>query len=238
MSTTTLLLFPHAGGAPTYYAPFAREFTPAVRRIAVPYPGRSGTHDIATLDGIEALADELWRKVSPETLGDTRVAFFGHSMGALVGFEMARRFAAAGSPIDGLFVSACAAPGHSGFDDVEDSDEGLIAAAATMTGIDPALLAHEEFSARILPTLRGFRAITRYRPGASAALACPIRAYAGSEDVIATSERMVPWAERTTADFGLRGFTGHHFYLADHLSDLAGDVEATLARWRDAQPSI
>ncbi|NMD55261.1 MULTISPECIES: thioesterase II family protein [Tsukamurella] len=229
MSEATLFIFPHAGGAPAYYAPFAQRFSPAVTRVAVPYPGRGGTHDVAGLSSIEALADRLWRKLSPERVGDGAVAFFGHSMGGLVAFEMARRFAAAGRPVDALFVSACAAPGHSGFGDLADSDDALLAAAADMTGIDARALANEEFAARILPTLRGFHAITRYRVPEDALLACPIRAYGGSDDRIANENNIQPWASRTTNDFQLRIFDGHHFYLEDHGAEVAADVEHCLA---------
>lgn len=225
VSTATLFIFPHAGGAPSYYAPFAQRFSPAIRRIAVPYPGRGGTHDVSSLDGIEQLVDRLWRKLSPETVGDGPIAFFGHSMGALVAFETARRFAAQGRAVDALFVSACAAPGHSGFDDIGGTDDALLAAAASMTGIDPRLLAHEEFAPRILPTLRGFQAITRYRAPAEAVLECPIHAYAGTNDEIATVESMRHWVDRTSRTFDLTTFEGHHFYLEECAADLAADIE-------------
>ncbi|GIZ99331.1 MULTISPECIES: thioesterase II family protein [Tsukamurella] len=229
MNTVKLFLFPHAGGAPSYYVPLAREFTSGVRRIAVPYPGRDGAHDVATLSSIEELVDGLWRKLSPERVDDgSPIAFFGHSMGSLVAFEMARRFAEAGRPVDALFVSACAAPGHAGFDDVADSDDGLLGAAASMTGIDAALLEHDAFASRILPTLRGFRAITRYRAPDEAVLNCPIRAYVGESDEIATVNNMSKWASRTVSGFGMRIFTGHHFYLSDHLATLAADIETSL----------
>lgn len=228
VTDTTLLIFPHAGGAPAYYAPLAREFSADVRCIAVPYPGRGGMHDVASLNSIEDLADRLGAKLTPERVGTGRVAFFGHSMGALVAFETARRFAAAGRPVDALFVSACAAPGHSGFDDLDDSDEALLAKAAAMTGIDRQLLVHEEFAARILPTLRGFRAITQYRVPDEVVLATPLRAYAATDDVIATVESMRQWEVRTSAEFTLRSFDGHHFYVDDHAAALASDVEGAL----------
>lgn len=234
VSEATLFIFPHAGGAPAYYAPFAQRFSPALKRVAVPYPGRGGTHDVAGLSSIETLADRLWRKLSPERVGDGPVAFFGHSMGGLVAFEMARRFAAADRPVDALFVSACAAPGYSGFGDLEDSDDALLAAAADMTGIDAKVLANEEFAARFLPTLRGFHAITRYRVPDDALLHCPIRAYGGADDRIANETNMRVWASRTTGDFQLRMFDGHHFYLQDHAAEVAADVERHVAAARSA----
>ncbi|MDF0529303.1 alpha/beta fold hydrolase [Tsukamurella sp. 8F] len=231
----TLYVFPHAGGSPSYYVPLAAAFGPDVRVVGVPYPGRGGAHDVAGLTGIEALADAVSARLSPATAAEGPIAFFGHSMGALVAFETACRFESAGRAVDGLFVSACAAPGESGFDVAADDAE-LLDAAARMTGADPALLRSEEFSARILPTLRGFQAITAYRPDAARRVTSAIRAYSGETDEIATAERMSGWAARTSGYLGLRSFPGHHFYLGDHAGDVAADIEATLRRGAAARP--
>ena len=107
---TTLYVFPHAGGSPKYYVPFAKAFTSDVKRIAVQYPGRDGSHDLGSFKTIPDLAERV-TDLLPAT-HDGPVAFFGHSMGALVAFEVARRFEAAGRPVSALFVSASAAPGR------------------------------------------------------------------------------------------------------------------------------
>jgi surfactin synthase thioesterase subunit len=164
-----------------------------------------------------------------ESLGG--VAFFGHSMGGLVAFEVARRFEAAGNPIAALFVSACAAPGRSGYDYIPESDRGLLSAVSEMTGANPEFLENEEFAARILPTLRGFKAITNYECPPDATVSCPIYAFLGDDDEVATHEKVVPWSQRTTSEFTLRVFPGHHFYLNDHLADLVADVEDKISSW-------
>ena len=93
---------------------------------------------------------------------DGKVAFFGHSMGALLAFEVAHRLEAAGRPIAALFVSACAAPGRIGYEHIPESDRGLLDAVSEMTGVNPEFLENAEFAAKILPTLRGFKAIANY----------------------------------------------------------------------------
>jgi len=129
-----LYIFPHAGGSAQYYVPFANAFSSDIKRIAVQYPGRSGTHDLAAFTNISDLADGVCRMLSPLDQSDGRVAFFGHSMGALLAFEVARRFEAAGSPVAALFVSACAAPGRIGYEYIPESDRGLLTAVSEMTG--------------------------------------------------------------------------------------------------------
>ena len=225
MTPPRLFIFPHAGGSAQYYVPFAKAFSADIKRIAVQYPGKRGKHDLASFTGISDLADQVCRMVPPTEPTNNKVAFFGHSMGGLVAFEVARRFEAAANPISALFVSACSAPGRSGYDAISNSDSGLLNAVSEMTGVNPEFLENEEFAASILPTLRGLRAIADYQCPPEAALSCPITAFLGDNDDIATLDKVKPWSERTTSDFSLRVFTGHHFYLEDHLPELAAHIE-------------
>ncbi len=143
----------------------------------------------------------------------------------LLAFEVARRFEAAGSPIAALFVSAAAAPGHVGYEHIPESDQGLLAAVSEMTGVNPEFLENEEFAASILPTLRGLKAISKYDCPPEVKLSCPISAFLGNDDEVANYEKVLPWSERTTAEFSIKVFPGHHFYLTDHISELVGEIE-------------
>ena len=151
-------------------------------------------------------------------------------MGGLVAFEVARRLHEAGTGIGALFVSAIAAPGRVGYDYIPDSDRGLLDAVSQMTGVNPEFLENEEFAARILPTLRGFKAITKYECAPDAAIACPIFAYYADDDEVATREKVAPWSGRTTSECVLREFPGHHFYLTEHLPELVGDIEERISQ--------
>lgn len=224
----TLYIFPHAGGSAEFYVPFAKAFTSDIKRIAVRYPGRGGNHDLGSFTSISDLADKVCRMLPAPDTSDETVAFFGHSMGGLLAFEVARRFEVAGSPIAALFLSACGAPGRFGYDHVPESDRGLLDAVSEVTGVNPEFLENEEFAARILPTLRGLKAISNYDCPPDAKLSCPISAFFGDEDDVATYEKMQPWSERTTAEFSLRAFPGHHFYLTDHIPELVSEVESKI----------
>lgn len=223
-----LFIFPHAGGSAQYYIPFSKTFTTDVKRVAVQYPGQRGKQDFASFTSLPALADEVCKMVSPDKDHGGPIAFFGHSMGGLLAFEVARRFEEAGRPISALFVSAVAAPGLVGYDDIPDTDDGLLAAVSTMTGANPEFMNNPEFAAAILPTLRGLKAIAAYTCPPEVTLSCPIHAFYGDDDEIATADKVRPWEQRTTAGFTMRDFKGHHFYLNDHLDDLVPDVEAKI----------
>jgi surfactin synthase thioesterase subunit len=223
--TPKLYIFPHAGGSVQYYVPFAKAFDNDIKRIAVQYPGRRGTHDLASFVSIPDLASRVCQMLSPLDQSDGKIAFFGHSMGALLAFEVARRFEAAGNAIAALFVSACAAPGRIGYEYIPESDRGLLNAVSEMTGASPEFLENEEFAAKILPTLRGLKAIANYECPPDATVSCPIFAFLGDDDEVATYEKVVPWSQRTTSEFTARVFPGHHFYLNDHLPELVKDIE-------------
>jgi surfactin synthase thioesterase subunit len=198
-----LFIFPHAGGSAEFYVPFAKAFASDIKRVAVRYPGRGGNHE------------------GPQ---DT-ITFFGHSMGGLLAFEVARRFEQAGSPIAALFVSAVAAPGHVGYEHVPESDRGLLDAVSEMTGVNPEFLENEEFAASILPTLRGLKAISKYDCPPEEKLSCPISAFLGDDDEVATPAKVQPWSQRTTSEFSMKVFPGHHFYLTDHIAELVSEIE-------------
>ncbi|HEU4363403.1 MAG TPA: alpha/beta fold hydrolase, partial [Mycobacterium sp.] len=167
-----LYIFPHAGGSAQYYVPFADTFTSDVKRIAVQYPGRRGSHDLGAFTSIQDLADRVCKMLGALDQTDGRAAFFGHSMGALLAFEVARRFDEAGNPIAALFVSASGAPGRVGYDHIPESDRGLLNAVSEMTGVNPEFLENEEFAAKILPTLRGLKAIANYQCPPGATVSC------------------------------------------------------------------
>lgn len=220
-----LFIFPHAGGTPQYYVPFAKSFTTDIKRIAVRYPRQGGKQDFGSFTSLPVVADEICKMVSPDKDHGGPVVFFGHSMGGLLAFEVARRFDEAGRPIAALFVSAVAAPGLVGYDDIPDTDEGLLAAVSTLTGADPEFMNNPEFAAAILPTLRGLKAIANYSCPPEVTLSCPIHAFYGDDDDIATADKVLPWRERTTGGFSAREFAGDHFYLTDHLGEVVTDVE-------------
>lgn len=200
-----------------------------VKRVAVQYPGKGGTHDLASFTSISELADEVCRKLPPIGEDSPNIAFFGHSMGGLVAFEVARRLEADGHGIGALFVSAVAAPGRVGYDYIPDSDRGLLDAVSQMMGVNPEFLENEEFAARILPTLRGLKAISKYECPPEAVLSCPIFVFYADDDEVATLEKVEPWAQRTTAECVVRKFAGHHFYLTENLLDLVTDIEGKLS---------
>lgn len=218
----TLYIFPHTGGSADFYVPFARAFTGGTRCVAVQYPGKRAGKDLSQYTSIPDLADRLCGMLKPDEIPAGEVAFFGHSMGALLAFEVALRFEQAGNPIAALFVSASAAPGLlRRVANLQGSDAQLLNMVSQVTGANPEFLNDEQFAATILPTLRGLKAVTAYESPPEAKVSCPIHALMADDDELGTEELMAPWRDRTTAGFDLTVFAGNHFYINANLPELA-----------------
>lgn len=230
-----LYIFPHTGGSAEFYVPFARAFTGGTKCVAVQYPGKRAGKDLSQYTSIPDLADRLCVMLKPEESPAGEVAFFGHSMGALLAFEVALRFEQAGNPIAALFVSASAAPGLlRRVANLEGSDAQLLTMVSQVTGANPEFLNNEHFAATILPTLRGLKAVAAYESPPESKVSCPIHALMADNDELGTAELMAPWEQRTTASFDLTVFPGDHFYINTNLPQLARWVEERVRPGRAA----
>jgi surfactin synthase thioesterase subunit len=224
-----LYIFPHAGASVDFYVPFSRAFSAEIKRVAVQYPRRRACHDLPPMTSIPALADDIYKMLTASDESGSDVALFAHSMGAMFAFEVARRYESTGNPIAALFVSASAAPSRMQYEHLPGSDRQLLDAVTDVTGLKPEFLENEQFATTILPTLRSLRAIADYACPPGATVSCPIYAFLGDNDEIATYEDVVAWADHTTSEFGVRVFPGGHHYINGNLRELVKDIEAKIS---------
>ncbi|MFC8126210.1 thioesterase II family protein [Streptomyces sp. NPDC057302] len=218
-ATARLLCFPHAGGSATYYNPLAHSPTlpPETDVLAVQYPGRQDRRRERFMDNIPELADRITTALAPYI--DRPLVFFGHSMGAVLAFEVAQRLREQQeSRLAWLFVSGRRAPSRFRkgtvhlLGDAELTDE-----LRRIGGTDPLFLDDEELMAEILPVVRNdYRAVEQYRWTPSQRLGCPITALAGDRDKQTAPDDVAAWQQHTEGPFDLHVFSGGHFYLDTH----------------------
>jgi surfactin synthase thioesterase subunit len=225
-----LVCFPHAGGSANFYLPASRLLSPAVEVLAVQYPGRQDRRLEPAVDNIPDLADHVFGAV--RTVADRPLALWGHSMGAVLAFEVALRLHRHGLPAPvRLFVSGRRAPSCHRDERVhERGDEALVAELRALGGTASTLLSDPELREMIMPALRAdYRAIEtyRYRPGPR--LSCPLTVLTGDRDPHVTLDEARAWAERTTAPTELRVFPGGHFFLVDQAAAVIEHVSRRLA---------
>ena len=223
-----LMCFPHAGGSASYFFPLSKRLSPGIDVLGVQYPGRQDRYREPRIEDLGELADRVHEAVAEVT--DLPVAFFGHSLGATLAFEVTRRMA---RPPLVLFASARRAPSRqrppSEYVHVLD-DDGVVEEVLRLSGGENTMLADDELRALFLPTLRSdYRAVETYRPDPpDAAVACPIVAVTGDADPMTPVDIAALWRAHTTGDFTLKVFPGGHFYLEQHGDDLGRLIAETL----------
>jgi pyochelin biosynthetic protein PchC len=211
---TSLVCFPHAGGAAAFYTPWARLLPPDVELVAVQYPGRQDRVGEPPAGTMDELAGAVAEALRADRAG-RELVLFGHSMGASVAWETALRLEGSGRGPRHVVVSGRPGPGRQrpGTVHLRD-DDGLAAELRRLGGTHGDLLDDPEVRALLLPAVRAdYRLIETYRPDTAARLRCPLTAVTGDRDEEATEAEVAVW--RTATDGPFTGFVlpGGHFYL-------------------------
>lgn len=222
-----LICFPFAGGGASAFFGWSSLLPPEIELCAVQLPGREHRrHEplIVEMDRlVAAAADEL-----ALLLAGRPFAFYGHSLGAIVAFELARTLRRRGLPAPrALVVGACPAPqlSRAGRQRLHTlADDALIDRLRRFEGTPEAILQSAELMALFLPVLRAdFALFETYTCRPEPPLDCRIEALAGSDDREAPRGEMEPWRDQTACGFNLATIPGGHFF---HRSS-----QATVVDW-------
>ncbi|KOX50641.1 thioesterase II family protein [Streptomyces sp. NRRL F-6492] len=226
-----LVCFPHAGGSASFYFPVSRALAPGADVFVAQYPGRQDRRTEPVVTDIGELADRIADDLAARA-DDRPIVLFGHSMGALVAFEVAHRLRARGAGPASLVVSGRRAP-HLYRDDAvhRRSDDGLVAELKDLSGTDAGLLGDDEILRMILPAIRGdYRAVETYRlADGTAPLDCPVLALVGDSDPRVDVDEVRGWERHTTADFALAVLPGGHFYLVQEQAAVLAALRERIA---------
>jgi surfactin synthase thioesterase subunit len=225
--TPRLVCFPHAGGAAATFRPLAKELEPDVEVVAVQYPGRQDRRHERPATDLAAMAADL-AAVLDELPASSGVGYLGHSMGAVLAFEVARRVA---RRPEVLLASASRSPANVWIDPaIVAGEQALEREILALGATTPEVLAHPDLRAMVLPAVRAdYAALAAYRARPGATVPIPIVALVGDADPRVSVAHAARWAEHTSGRFELKVFPGGHFYLIPRLSELARTVEAELA---------
>lgn len=215
-ASSRLVCFPHAGGSASYFYPIASQLRPDVEVLAVQYPGHEERHAEPAIGDLGRLADELAIELRPYLREDT--VFLGHSMGAIVAFEVALRLERdCETGPAALIASGQAAPSRRQDGSVHLRDDaGLIGELQRLGGTGSALFQDSQLCRQLLPAIRNdYRAIETYRCSPSAMLSCPITVFTGAADPEVSIAEAWAWERHSSADVEVQVFPGGHFFLAD-----------------------
>jgi medium-chain acyl-[acyl-carrier-protein] hydrolase len=212
-----LFCFPYAGGGASIYRGWQEALPPEIEVCPVQPPGRENRLSEKRFLRVGPLAEAITEAIRPLT--DLPFAFFGHSLGAVVAYETARRLRESGGPGPvQIIVSARRAPGVPPRDEPTYSlpPDEFRAKLEELEGTPEAVLEHPELMELMEPLLRAdFELNDTYEPSSGSPLDCPVTVFGGLEDPDVDREHLEPWREITRGAFRLRMFAGGHFFLHD-----------------------
>ncbi|MCS0603072.1 alpha/beta fold hydrolase [Streptomyces sp. LP11] len=226
-----LVCLPHAGGSATFYHPVSASMPDSVDVLCVQYPGRQDRRGEPPATSIGDLAERITDVLLPWT--DRPLVLFGHSMGASLGFEIARRLEHEHGIVPrALVASARRAPSCPRDESVHlRDDDGLVEEMRQLSGTDAAILDDVELIRMALPAIRAdYRIAETYRYEAGPNVTCPIVGLVGDADPKVTVAEARAWSRHTDGTFEFRVFEGGHFYLTAHQKDILALLADRAAR--------
>ncbi len=228
-TVSRLICFPHAGGSASFYRPLAGALAADTEVLIAQYPGRQERRSEPGLTDIGVLADRLFEAIT--SLPERTTVLFGHSMGALVGFEVASRLQAAGLGAEAFVVSGRRAPSRHRDEQVHRySQAALLAELRLLSGTEMGILDDDEIVEMILPALRtDYEALETYRYHQKPPLAAPILALIGDRDPRVDIDEVDDWARHTSGGFERRVFPGGHFFLTAHQEAVVAALRERVA---------
>ncbi|MGW2541706.1 thioesterase II family protein [Kitasatospora sp. NPDC001574] len=226
-----IVCFGPAGGSPGFFKDWAQLVPGHVELQIVALPGRERRFLDDPIEDMAELADTLHDVLAPVL--DRPTLLFGHSMGASVAFETARRLEASGARhLAGLVLSGRHSP-HAQRETPSEAadfdDDRIVQHLEELGGTPPGFLDDPDARELILPAFRSdFRLIGRYVPGPGPKLRTPLAVLHGDRDVRVTAEDTPRWAEEAEQFLGSESLPGGHFYLLDRPDAVVARLLAVL----------
>jgi medium-chain acyl-[acyl-carrier-protein] hydrolase len=234
-----LFCFPYAGGSASIFRAWNKRLSSVAQVCPVQLPGRGERINEVAFTGLVPLIDALVSALAPNL--QEPFAFFGHSMGALIAFELARKLRSEHGPLPiHIIVSGRRAPqipqdsltynlGETEFD-----DELL-----RLGGIGKEVVEDPEIMQLVKPMIRAdFQVCQEYKYCYQLPLPCPLTVLGGSDDPDVRMEHLTPWREQTSGEFAISTFPGEHFFIQSASDAVLRVVERDLSRYRRAGPNV
>jgi medium-chain acyl-[acyl-carrier-protein] hydrolase len=225
-----LFCFPYAGAGASVYRGWADALPAEIELCPVQLPGRETQLKQPPFTDLSLLSRALTDALLPYL--DRPFAFLGHSMGALVSFEVIRQLRRQKAPLPAhLLVSGRRAPQipHLAPPIHHLPDEVFISALQQFGGMSPVVWQNAELRRLFLPVLRAdFAMLETYSYRTEPPIACPISALGGVQDPETMGDNLTAWQEQTSNQFSLRLFPGGHFFIKNDREAFLQVLERSL----------
>lgn len=231
-----LFCFPYAGGNAMVFRGWLRLFPDAIEICPLQYPGRGNRLCERPFTSVEPMAEDITQALIP--LLDLPFAFFGHSMGAILAFEVTRELRKRRKALPfHLFLSAVRAPQFRSPDPhVYDlAEPEFIEELGRLNGTPSEMLENTELMALMLPMLRADFAVSQTYAYVEKGgpLSCALSVYGGMDEPSFSTAELEGWREHTTGVFSMHIFQGDHFYLHHSETLLATTLLNEMTRTKE-----
>lgn len=231
-----LFCFPHAGGGAASFRSWPDLIPASVDVCAVQLPGREGRFLEPLVSQLQTVVEAIEESIYPYQVS-MPFAFFGHSMGALLAFEVAHVLIERHhvQPLH-LFVSARLAPQEV---DLQPPlfclpEPQLLEELSRWGDIPEPVLQDRELLGRLLPMVRADLKLNEtYSYKLREPLACDISAFGGTHDLRVREGDLAKWSLQTAGAFYLRMFSGGHFFTQSSRNELLQEIRRTLRQKLD-----
>ncbi len=215
-ATLRLFCFPYAGGSAAVYRRWSEKLPPSVELYAVELPGRGRRFGEPLFKRMNFMIPALSEALSSSL--EIPFVFFGHSMGALIAFELTRYLRKEKSVLpELLFISGCGAPQNlipPGKPLYQLRDDLFLKEVERLKGTPPEVLKHTELIQLFLPLIRAdLEMMETYAYQEEDPLKIPICALGGKQDPEVSQKSLEDWALQTESGFASHFFSGDHFFI-------------------------
>lgn len=210
-----LFCFAYAGGNGQIFRAWQAALGPQIEVCAIQLPGRGARMMEPLYSNMQELVPVVAQVVASQN--NMPFAFFGHSLGALLAFEVARylQFQHLPQPVH-LIASGTSAPQKRTPPDNLHlmSDNDLIVELGKYNGTPPEVLAHRELMELVLPCIRAdFALVETYQYRPMPLLTLPLTVFSGRLDDRVSEEQVNYWQRESSGDTNIRWFSGGHFFI-------------------------
>lgn len=211
-----LICFPHAGGGASAFRTWQKALPASIEVMGVILPGREKRFQEAPVPSVEALVPALADAIA--RLSDRKIALFGHSLGGIIAFEVARRlFERHNIQPAHLIIAAAPAPEFfppaDQFHHIKD-DATFIQALSALGGMQRDILEAQELLNMLLPVIRAdIEAFETYSCINPIKMPWPVSVLGGQDDGTIKPEELSGWQSHAGGSFSLEYFPGDHFFV-------------------------
>ncbi|WP_329263159.1 alpha/beta fold hydrolase [Streptomyces sp. NBC_01478] len=232
-----LLCVPFAGAGPSFFHPWRALSAGRWRLVPVELPGRERRIMETPYRNVVEAAKNSVDDVVADLGEGTRTVLFGHSLGAVLAYELVHLLSTRDVRIDRLVVSGSPGPWTQRERRATGlPDEEFLARVEEFAGFRHEALDHPEMRELILPVLQADCEMhENYVPSTDERVSVPICSIRGGSDGLVGAEQAQEWRSATTGDFSYTEFPGDHMYLVDHAREVLDLIEAESAFGRGRQ---